>query len=176
MSKYSKPPPAKDSPAGTAGKPQKFRVTVILLAIATVAALGYWSWKSKRGDMQPPGPVPIESVATNPPTATTAASPDFQKLKGRWLRPDGGYVVDIRNVSDSGKLDAAYFNPKPIHVSRAEASREGATIKVFIELRDVNYPGSTYALAYDAEADQLKGIYFQAVQQQNFDVFFVRAR
>jgi hypothetical protein len=45
---------------------------------------------------------------------------------------------------------------------------------VFVELRDVNYPGSTYALTYDAERDQLKGIYYQAAMQQQFEVFFVR--
>jgi len=34
---------------------------------------------------------------------------------------------------------------------------------VFIELRDVNYPGSTYSLTYEPASDQLKGIYYQAV-------------
>ena len=73
-------------------------------------------------------------------------------------------------------MDAAYFNPKPIHVARAEASRSGAAIKVFIELRDVNYPGSTYTLTYEPGSDQLKGIYFQAVQQQSYEVVFVRLK
>jgi len=71
-------------------------------------------------------------------------------------------------------MDAAYFNPRPINVSRAEASRDGAGIKVFIELRDVNYPGSTYTLTYDPATDQLSGNYFQAVRRENFDVVFVR--
>jgi hypothetical protein len=61
-------------------------------------------------------------------------------------------------------------------VARAEASRDDSAIKAFIELRDVNYPGSTYTLTYDAERDQLKGIYYQALQQQQFEVVFVRAR
>ena len=38
---------------------------------------------------------------------------------------------------------AAYFNPRPINLSRAEAALEGTTIKVCIELRDTNYPGAT---------------------------------
>ncbi|OGR31583.1 MAG: hypothetical protein A2139_13870 [Desulfobacca sp. RBG_16_60_12] len=70
----------------------------------------------------------------------------------------------------------AYFNPRPINVSRAEAAQEGTTTKVFIELRDTNYPGSTYTLAYDPQSDQLKGVYFQAALQQSFDVVFVRMK
>ena len=76
----------------------------------------------------------------------------------------------------SGKIDAAYLNPKPINVAKAEATRDGSTVKVFVELRAPNYPGSTYTLTYDPQQDQLRGIYFQAVEQQNFDVFFVRTK
>ena len=96
------------------------------------------------------------------------------KLKGMWLRQDGGYVIEIRGISTDGKVDAAYFNPSPIHVSRAEATQEGTTIKLYVELRDTNYPGSYYTLTYDAIADQLRGVYYQAVQQQVFDVTFLR--
>jgi len=100
----------------------------------------------------------------------------FDNLNGRWFRTDGGYVLEIRSVDSSGKIDAAYFNPKSINVAKAEASRDGSTVKVFVELRAPNYPGSTYTLSYDPQQDQLKGIYFQAVQQQNFDVNFVRMK
>ena len=104
------------------------------------------------------------------------AKPEFQKLKGKWLRPDGGYVIEIKSVTDDGAMEAAYLNPKPIHVAKAEASLDGAAMKVFIELRDVNYPGSTYTLTYDAAGDQLNGIYYQALQQQSFEVTFVRMK
>jgi hypothetical protein len=50
----------------------------------------------------------------------------------------------------------------------------GSALKVFVELRARNYPGSSYTLTYDREHDQLRGIYFQAVQQQSFNVSFVR--
>jgi hypothetical protein len=73
-------------------------------------------------------------------------------------------------------VDAAYFNPKPIQVSKAEATGEGAATKVFIELRDAGYPGCTYTLAYDPQTDQLRGIYFQAALGQNFDVVFFRIK
>ena len=84
--------------------------------------------------------------------------------------------MEIRAVDPSGKIDAIYLNPKPINVAKAKASRDGSTVKVFVELRAPNYPGSTYTLTYDPQQDQLKGIYFQAVQQQNFDVNFVRMK
>ena len=73
-------------------------------------------------------------------------------------------------------MDVAYFNPRPIKVSQAEASQEGTTMKVFLELRDVHYPGSTYTLRYDGASDQLKGVYYQAALQQRFDVAFVRMK
>lgn|GEM_PF-6342117 len=50
---------------------------------------------------------------------------------------------------------------KAIHVGKAEASRDSDATKVFIELRDVNYPGSTYTLDYEPANDQLKGVYYQ---------------
>ena len=39
---------------------------------------------------------------------------------GRWLRPDGGYVLQLSDPGPNGELKAAYFNPQPINVSRAE--------------------------------------------------------
>jgi hypothetical protein len=98
----------------------------------------------------------------------------FQNLHGQWLRTDGGYVIEIRHVADDGRMDAGYYNPNPINVSRAEAIREQDVVKVFIELRDVNYPGSTYTLRYDGERDVLEGIYHQAALQQSFTVRFIR--
>jgi hypothetical protein len=102
--------------------------------------------------------------------------PGFGVLKGRWQRPDGGYVIEIKNIDQLGKIEAAYFNPRPIHVAKADAARDGNTIKVFIELRDINYPGSTYNLTYDPKSDQLQGVYFQAFLKQTFDVVFARLK
>jgi len=109
-------------------------------------------------------------------TLLHGANGSFDVLNGRWLRPDGGYVLEIRAVDASGKIDGTYLNPKPINIAKAEATRDGSTVKVFVELRAANYPGSTYTLTYDPQQDQLKGIYFQAVQRQNFNVYFVRTK
>jgi hypothetical protein len=102
------------------------------------------------------------------------AASDFERLQGRWFRTDGGYVIEIHEVADDGTMVAGYFNPQPIHVSQANASREEDRTLVTVELRDVNYPGSTYILEYDRDRDMLEGFYYQAKLQQKFDVRFVR--
>jgi hypothetical protein len=100
----------------------------------------------------------------------------FGVLEGRWLRLDGGYVIQIRSVNGSGKMDAGYFNPRPINVSRAQASKESGKLKVFVELNDIGYPGSKYTLIYDPEEDVLRGVYYQAAVKQSFDVYFTRMK
>lgn len=102
--------------------------------------------------------------------------PDFTPLKAGWLRPDGNYVLDLRKIDAAGKIDAAYFNPRPIHVAKGEASEKDGALRVFVELQDVNYPGSTYDLTYDPQADQLRGTYFQAHLKQAYEVFFIRLK
>ena len=123
-------------------------------------------------DTPPTPPAP----QTNAVPAATAVSPELAKLVGKWQRPDGGYILDIRSVDASGKLDAGYFNPNPINVSRAAAWREKGASKLVVELRDVNYPGSTYSLELNPESDQLFGQYFQAAMQQTFEVVFSRVK
>ena len=152
------------------------RPAAAFLAVAILTVGAYWWSKASRTDTLPAVIATAETQATNSPvSATGVTSPALGKLKGRWLRPDGGYVLEVKGVDDaSGKLDAVYLNPRSIHVSKAEASRDGANVKVFIELRDINYPGSTYTLAYDPPTDQLKGIYYQAALGQQFEVYFQR--
>jgi len=110
------------------------------------------------------------------PSDRAAAEADIQALVGKWVRPDGGYVVSVRSVDPEGQVDAGYFNPRPINISRAEASRQGRAVKLFIELQAAGYPGSTYELTYDPGNDALVGIYFQAAMQQRFEVVFVRTQ
>jgi hypothetical protein len=108
--------------------------------------------------------------------AETKDKKGFDVLKGRWLRPDGGYILQIRTIDAGGKIDAGYFNPRPINVSKAEVTQEGGKMKVFVELRDTGYPGSVYTLTYDPNDDVLRGVYFQAALKQNFDVYFTRMK
>jgi len=101
---------------------------------------------------------------------------DVKLLAGQWVRPDGGYVLELSDFSKDGSLKAAYFNPHPINVSRAELRNTKGKTLIFVELRDVNYPGSRYNLQYDPASDRLTGTYFQAVEKVKYDVEFVRMR
>jgi hypothetical protein len=141
----------------TARNRRHIYLLVLVLVFATLAAGTFFLLQGRKG-------------------AGTGTKVAFDSLKGPWLRPDGGYVIDIRDVDARGKMHAGYFNPRPINVSQAEASREGDTTKVFIELRDVNYPGATYNLTYDPEKDQLRGVYYQPALGQSFDVVFIRMK
>ena len=88
---------------------------------------------------------------------SVASAADFRPLIGRWQRTDGGYVIEIKQVTVDGAMAANYFNPRPINVSRAEASILNEHIKVEVELRDTGYPGSVYTLLYDPDKDALLG-------------------
>jgi hypothetical protein len=139
---------------GSAGSPNKpSRWPIYLLITVGLVILGYFVIREWPSDQN-----------------------QSQLLKGRWLRPDGGYVLEIQNVKPDGQMEAAYFNPRPIHVAIAKMSQSGPATKVFVELRDTGYPGSAYNLVYDPESDQLKGIYSQAALHQDFDVYFVRMK
>ena len=99
---------------------------------------------------------------------------DYKRLVGRWLRPDGGYILVIKDVYANGRIDANYLNPNPINVSEARLSIDSGKVNVFVELRDKGYPGSYYTLIYDPDVDHLVGVYHHLGIRQNFDVFFVR--
>jgi len=110
------------------------------------------------------------------PQPSVSSSVSLEALRGQWIRPDGGYVIVVKGFDSSGKLDATYFNPNQLPFSRAEATLKDNTINVFLELRAGGYAGSNYNLAYDPITDQLNGIYYQAVAQQRFNIFFIRVR
>ena len=111
---------------------------------------------------------------SNRSNVDTLSPARLQKLVGRWIRPDGGYVIDISNVDTGGKLQAAYFNPRPINVSQAQVTQNDKETKIMIELRDVGYPLATYSLTYSAKQDVLVGHYFQPTAGQTFNVIFTR--
>ena len=108
--------------------------------------------------------------------AMVFAADDFQPLMGRWQRTDGSYVIEIRSIAPDGIIKVGYFNPRPINVEQAQASKDKELIKVEMTLRDVGYPGSTYTLVYLPEKDALLGQYYHAVSRQYFDVLFVRMK
>jgi phosphoglycolate phosphatase-like HAD superfamily hydrolase len=117
-----------------------------------------------------------KSKAVSGETKTSNAKPasEFGKLIGQWVRPDGGYILDIRSITQDGKIEMAYLNPQPINVSKAQATIKEGIIHLFIELRDRNYPGNYYTLAYDSPSDRFLGIYHHLGIGQDFDVYFIR--
>lgn len=100
-------------------------------------------------------------------------SPAMLAIQGRWIRTDAPYVIALSYAAD-GSLRAAYYNPRPIHVARTESAEQDGLLKVMVELQDVNYPGSTYVLAYDRGQDLLKGIYYHPESRQTYEIGFVR--
>lgn len=119
-------------------------------------------------------PAANSSPQNAPPSPTTPAASAYSALTGKWARSDGDYMIAITSVAEDGAMNASYFNPDPIHVGKAQASRADGGIKVVIVLQDANYPGSTYTLAYDVKTDRLVGTYYQAVAKETYEVFFVR--
>jgi hypothetical protein len=115
------------------------------------------------------GPAPATKQA---PAAPTPIS--FDLLKGHWVRPDGGYRIEVKSIGANGQIDAMYFNPRPLPFAKAQVTQDGSLLRVFLELQAGGYGGSTYELTYDAASDQLKGIYYQAVMKQRFEVVFAR--
>jgi hypothetical protein len=152
-----------------AGYSSGLRCTPALLAVALCGLLVSCGSKTET-------PAPPPAPQTNVAPSAAAISPELAKLVGKWERPDGGYVVDIRGVDPSGKLDVGYYNPNPINVSRAAAYRDKGATKLVIELRDVNYPGSTYNLELNPQTDQLFGQYFQAALRETYEVVFSRLK
>lgn len=101
---------------------------------------------------------------------------DKNLLIGDWVRTDASYLIQIIRVNEDGNLEAQYFNPKPINVGNANWEESHGSLKITVELRDVNYPGSTYTLSYLPERDVLAGDYYQAAQELNFYVEFSRRK
>jgi len=101
---------------------------------------------------------------------------DKKVLLGNWVRTDSDYKIKISEVAKEGKLKAGYFNPKSINVSKASWTNTKGVLKIYIELRDENYPGSKYNLTYYPEKEMLAGTYFQAVTGETYDVLFARVK
>ena len=153
---------AKKPSKSARGKSKKWLFPVMGLILMGLAA-AVWYGSLNRSATEPTATVPQKKE-----------TPDFDRLVGNWVRPDGGYVIEISKIYPDGKVDAAYFNPQSIHVSRSTVSEKDGIIELFIELQGKGYPGSTYTLKYNPEYDAMVGIYFQAVIQQPFDVIFQR--
>jgi hypothetical protein len=122
------------------------------------------------------------AAKTAAPVAAPSPAAGLEQVKrvtGKWLREDGGYVLEIKGGAAGGVLEATYFNPqqnRAINVSRAAWFEGGGKLQVLVELNDEGYPGATYVLQYESAADKLIGQYQQPAMQQTFAIEFVRPK
>ncbi|MBF0239323.1 MAG: hypothetical protein HQM12_16600 [SAR324 cluster bacterium] len=145
---------------------------VMMIAVATV--LNYYRPETASS----PTKVNIDRVEKrkethqSPPPITYPATIDQEKLIGRWFRIDGRYVLEIKKVHPKGQLDAAYYNPRSIHIAESRIFQESSREKLFIKFQDEGYQGSSYTLDYEPQRNLLIGTYYHATLKQKFEVVF----
>jgi len=161
-------------PAPRNRQKMRLRAGVFFAVLACVAAA--IAYRLQSGDGTAASPASGQESAHAAPVVVSQnalSETERQRLIGRWRRADANYVLAINRVASDGQIDAAYLNPRPIHVSKAIAASESGKTTVMIELRDRLYPGSYYTLAYDPRADRLSGVYHHLGVHQEYDVVFV---
>lgn len=115
---------------------------------------------------------PLPAAAA--PTAVSGEEP--RRLVGRWQRSDSDYTIEVASAGGDGSIEARYFNPQPIHVSRAAWKTEAGRLLLFVELTDRGYPGNNYALVYDPGSDALVGEYRHLGLNETYEVAFSRLK
>jgi len=151
---------------------QKHRLLILCFAITTIVVACDQQKEKSESD----GSASTTSTASEPVKPQEQKAFDRSILVGDWIRTDAEYRVTISELPDDGTLKAGYFNPKSINVGKAGWIFSDGTMKIYIELRDDNYPGSNYNLVYYPDKDLLAGKYFQAVEGVTYDVGFFRKK
>jgi hypothetical protein len=149
--------------------PKVYKSSILMIAGLLLAALiAYLFWPSDE--------MTKNENSITPTVIATAPLPaiDKEKLSGRWQRTDGGYIIELKNPTTAGLIEAGYFNPNPINVGKAGWQNKDGRLMVMVELQDQNYPGSIYKLEYQSHMDKLTGTYFQAVERVSYNVEFNR--
>ncbi len=122
----------------------------------------------------------ISAAEPPPPPAAPGAAPapatDPGRLVGRWQRSDSDYTIEVTRAGADGSIDAKYFNPQPIRVSRAAWKIDAGRLILFVELTDRGYPGNNYALLYDPGSDSLAGEYRHLGLNETYEVAFSRLK
>jgi hypothetical protein len=114
---------------------------------------------------RPGGVAAPANPGTNLPLRRFVGSlaPNRRRLPARYPR-------GRRRRQRAGRL----LQSAPIHVARAEATRDGEVLKIIVVLEDVGYPGSSYTLTWSPTERLLSGEYYQATLQEIFEVTFTR--
>ena len=150
----------------------KIKTQIPLLLFAVIAIFVFscneTEEKNKKTDVED-----TSSKTVSPQQETIA---DKNILVGEWTRTDAAYQIKITELLNDGTMKADYFNPKSINVASALWTFTDGVLKIYIELRDENYPGSNYTLTYLPDKDQLVGKYFQAVESATYNIAFTRKK
>ncbi|WP_281322931.1 hypothetical protein [Flavobacterium aestivum] len=101
---------------------------------------------------------------------------DKNLIKGLWGRTEGVGEINISEVRDNGLLKATFCNPKSINIEKAVWTNSSDVLRIYILLREDNYPGSSFSLNYIAEKDLLLGVYFDALTNISYTVSFKRVK
>jgi hypothetical protein len=179
--------PKSSRPKPGSGVSIRTRISFVIVALLAVAVVAMMLLRPGPPPSPPAPPLgtsappaltaaPTNTVSETNHPAETALKTKLSVLVGRWQRTDGSYAIDIQSVAANGEMRAGYFNPRPIKVGRAEAFEKDGKAQMYLELRDVNYPGSYYSLAFNPATGMLGGIYFQATLRETYEVEFVRLR
>lgn len=104
----------------------------------------------------------------------TSDGEDPEVLVGTWVRTDNPYKMVVSSFKDDGTLDASYLNPQSINVAIAKWEVYENQLYMYIELQDVNYPGSNYTLIFNPETKTLQGDYYQAIADEIYRVEFAK--
>ena len=151
---------------------QKCWLLLLCFAITTIVIACDQQKEKKESD----GSVSTTNTGKEPVKLQEQKTFDRSVLVGDWIRTDAEYRIAISELRDDGTLKAGYFNPNAINVGKAGWSFSKGTMKIYIELRDENYPGSNYNLVHYPDKDLLEGKYFQAVEGVTYDVGFFRKK
>jgi len=149
---------------------QEKRFLLLLPAVLTLLLLSC-NQKPGRGEN-----VESNNTVSQPEAQPQQKMPDKKLLVGEWARTDAPYQLKISELSDGGIIKVGYFNPKSINVSKSQWDSVGGVFRIYVELRDQNYPGSNYNLTYLPERDLLTGKYYQAVEGTTYEVGFFRTK
>src|SRR2546427_1079739 len=106
MSKLKRRKSGRVGPASPSGR-RTSRVIAAGLVLAGIIAVAV---AFRGGEPQQSGAPQAPSAARGIQGAVIALAEDsgFGKLNGRWLRPDGGYVLKIRGADNGGPIGAGY--------------------------------------------------------------------
>lgn len=102
--------------------------------------------------------------------------PDKNLLIGEWSQTGTPNLIKITGVLENGKLESEVYTPTKIEIEKANWSKIGNSLSIYIELQSEKYPGSNFKLNYIPNRDVCVGEYFQVIDSTTNSVEFIRIK